>query len=68
MARFFTLLQYFLILRQTHTNKIKSGGTLNRVIPNRERTQPIQNEELIPKRGTTSVAWMRFGYEKSDST
>ncbi len=32
-----------------------------------ENDQPAQIEELVPKRGATSVAWTWFGYEKSDT-
>uniref|UniRef100_A0A9J8CLF4 BED-type domain-containing protein n=1 Tax=Cyprinus carpio carpio TaxID=630221 RepID=A0A9J8CLF4_CYPCA len=28
--------------------------------------QPTQTEELVPKRGATSVAWTWFGYKKTD--
>lgn len=28
--------------------------------------QPTQTEELVPKRGGTSVAWTWFGYKKTD--
>ena len=33
----------------------------------KDSDQPRQNEELLPKRGATSVAWTWFGYEKSDT-
>lgn len=32
----------------------------------KEFDQPTQKEELVPKRGATSVTWMWFRYEKSD--
>lgn len=32
-----------------------------------DRAQPKEDEELVPKRGGTSVVWSWFGYKKSDT-
>lgn len=40
--------------------------TQKMIVPNR-RNPTRQNEEHIPKRGVTSVAWKLYAYEKSDT-
>lgn len=47
------------------TQRIPVRMRQNKVAPNR-RTSQKKIKDLVPKRGSTSVAWTWFGYEKSD--
>ncbi len=55
--------------KATQTNMEESERDTERGNSEQEKDsdQPRQNQELVPKRGATSVAFMRFGYEKSDT-
>ena len=55
-------------MKATQTNMEEGEGDTERGNSEQEDSdQPRQNEELVPKRGATSVAWTWFGYEKSDT-
>lgn len=45
---------------ELHTEQVKSELE-------KDSDQLRRNEDLVPRRGATSVAWMWFGYEKSDT-
>ena len=56
-------------MKATQTNMEESERDTERVNTEQEKDpdQPRLNEEFVPKRGATSVAWTWFGYEKSNA-
>ena len=56
-------------MKATQTNMEESERDTERGNTEQEKDsdQPRLNEEFVPKRGATSVAWTWFGYEKSNA-